>query len=106
MQYKPKEGTKGERLSLYNAVRGTELAKSFYALPEPGLEDIHFELQEIDKIKIGDDFCLTVNIKNNGKELRSIKAVLSAGSVFYTGVKANLVKKAEGSFKLKPKSCK
>lgn len=27
LQYKPPEGSKAERLSLYNAVRGTELAK-------------------------------------------------------------------------------
>lgn len=49
---------------------------------------------------------MTVNIKNNSSETRNIKAVLSAASVFYTGVKAKMIKKAEGSFKLKPNACK
>lgn len=104
LQYKAKEGTEAERLSLYNAVRGSELAKSFYSLPSAGLEDIEFDLVELDRIKIGDDFSVKVHVKNNGKETRSIKAVLSAGSIFYTGVKAMQVKRMEGSFKLKPKS--
>lgn len=73
-------------------------------MPNAGLEDIEFDLVELDRIKIGEDFCVTVHIKNIGKETRNIKAILSAGSVFYTGVKAKLVKKAEGSFKLKPNS--
>lgn len=44
-QYKAKEGTEAERLSLLNAVRGTEAAKRFYALPEPDMEDMEFDLQ-------------------------------------------------------------
>ncbi|XP_017784888.1 PREDICTED: hemocyte protein-glutamine gamma-glutamyltransferase-like [Nicrophorus vespilloides] len=103
-QYKAKEGTPAERLSLYNAVRCTELAKSFYALPDPGLEDLKFELQELETIKIGESFSVVVNIKNNSDQVRNIKAVLSAGSIFYTGVKAHVIKKAEGKFKMGPKS--
>lgn len=45
LQYKEKEGTEDERLSLLNAIRGTEAAKRFYALPEPDMEDMEFELR-------------------------------------------------------------
>lgn len=43
--YKPKEGTKEERLALMNAVRGTEAAKEIYQLPDPELQDIEFTLE-------------------------------------------------------------
>lgn len=105
-EYKPKEGSEAERLSLYNAVRGSELAKSFFALPHAGLEDVEFDLVELERIKIGEDFSVKVHIKNKSKEPRNIKAVLSAGSIFYTGVKAKVVKKQEGKFLLKPNASK
>lgn len=106
LDYKAKEGTEAERISLYNAVRGSELAKSFFQLPNSKLEDVEFDLVELERIKIGDDFSVKVHIKNKSTEPRKIKAVLSAGSIFYTGVKAKLVKKQEGSFTLKPNSSK
>ncbi|RZC42409.1 hemocyte protein-glutamine gamma-glutamyltransferase [Asbolus verrucosus] len=102
LQYKAPEGSKDERMSLYNAVRGTELAKTFFALPDPGLEDVEFDLEELDRIKIGEGFCLVVQIKNKGNSIRTIKAILSAGSVFYNGVKANPIKKMEKEFTIKP----
>lgn len=102
--YKAKEGTDAERLSLYNAIRGTEAAKRFYALPDAGLEDVSFDLEELDKIKIGENFCVVVKIKNRSEAIRSINASLSAGSVYYTGVKANLIKKTQGQFTMKPNS--
>lgn len=66
------------------------------------MEDIEFELEEIERIKIGESFNVTVNIKNKCEHVRKIKAVLSAGSVFYTGVKAKSIKKAQGEFTMKP----
>lgn len=71
-------------------------------MPDPENEDIEFELEELERIKIGESFNVTVNIKNKCKHVRKIKAVLSAGSVFYTGVKAHTVKKAQGEFTMKP----
>lgn len=70
------------------------------------MEDIEFELQELERIKIGESFNVTVNIKNKCKHVRQIKAVLSAGSVFYTGIKAKAIKKAQGEFTLKPHTSK
>ena len=121
LQYKAPEGSKAERLSLYNAVRGTELAKrlidlqdfvflltrisfSFFALPDPGLEDVEFDLEELERIKIGEGFCVVVHIKNRSDQPRTIKALLSAASVFYNGVKAHLVKKEDIETVVKPKS--
>ncbi|KAJ3662928.1 hypothetical protein Zmor_007242 [Zophobas morio] len=104
LQYKAPEGSKAERLSLYNAVRGTELAKSFFALPDPGLEDVEFDLEELERIKIGEGFCVVVHIKNRSDQPRTIKALLSAASVFYNGVKAHLVKKEDIEAVVKPKS--
>lgn len=103
-QYKPKEGTEAERLSLLNAVRGTEAAKRFYALPEPELEDMEFDLQELDTIKIGENFNVVVKIKNKSDKQREIKCALSAASVYYTGVRAQRIIKQEGRFVMKPNS--
>ncbi|GAB1865095.1 Hemocyte protein-glutamine gamma-glutamyltransferase [Camponotus japonicus] len=100
--YKDKEGTEVERLTLYRAVRSTEMAKRFYSLPSPGKEDVEFDLVELERVNIGEPFAVTVNIKNKSNEIRTIQAILSAGSVYYTGVKANLVKRASGDFALQP----
>ncbi|RLU19411.1 hypothetical protein DMN91_007968 [Ooceraea biroi] len=100
--YKPKEGTGVERLTLYRAVRSTEMAKRFYSLPSPGKEDVEFDLIELERVNIGDPFSVTVTIKNKSTETRTIQAILSAGSVYYTGVKAHLVKRASGDFVLRP----
>ncbi|XP_046739313.1 hemocyte protein-glutamine gamma-glutamyltransferase-like [Diprion similis] len=100
--YKAKEGSDAERLTLYRAVRGTERAKKFYAIPDPAKEDVEFDLVEIDRVDIGKPFAVTVRIKNKSTQPRNISAILSAGSVFYTGVKANLVKRATGEFTVQP----
>ncbi|XP_026297227.1 hemocyte protein-glutamine gamma-glutamyltransferase [Apis mellifera] len=100
--YKAKEGTELERLTLYRAVRSTELAKRFYSLPSPAKEDVEFDLVDIERVNIGEPFAVIVNIKNKSNEKRTIQAILSAGSVYYKGIKAYLVKRASGDFVLEP----
>ncbi|PBC33779.1 Hemocyte protein-glutamine gamma-glutamyltransferase [Apis cerana cerana] len=100
--YKAKEGTELERLTLYRAVRSTELAKRFYSLPSPAKEDVEFDLVDIERVNIGQPFAVIVNIKNKSNEKRTIQAILSAGSVYYKGIKAHLVKRASGDFVLEP----
>ncbi|XP_003692323.1 hemocyte protein-glutamine gamma-glutamyltransferase-like [Apis florea] len=100
--YKAKEGTEFERLTLYRAVRSTELAKRFYSLPSPAKEDVEFDLVDIERVNIGQPFAVIVNIKNKSNERRTIQAILSAGSVYYKGIKAHLVKRASGDFVLEP----
>ncbi|KAG5896285.1 hypothetical protein JTB14_008842 [Gonioctena quinquepunctata] len=102
--YKPQEGSTAERLSLMNAVRCVESAKRFYEMPEEEMEDVEFDLQELDKIKIGENFNIVVKMKNKSNEIRNVKCALSAGTVYYNGVKASLINKQEGEFKMKPHS--
>lgn len=99
-------GTQAERITLYRAVRGTERAKRFYALPDPAKEDVEFELVDVERVMIGEPFAVTVNIKNKSTAVRNIQAILSAGSVFYNGVKANMVKRADGDFAVQPGASK
>lgn len=82
------------------------MAKRFYSLPSPGKEDVEFNLTELERVNIGEPFAVTVNIKNKSSERRTIQAILSAGSVYYTGVKAHLVKRASGDFVLQPNAGK
>lgn len=82
------------------------MAKRFYSLPSPGKEDVEFDLVELERVNIGEPFAVTVNIKNKSDQTRTIQAILSAGSVYYTGVKANLVKRASGDFVLQPNASK
>lgn len=126
LEYKAKEGSPEERLSLYNAVRASPLAKAyvyyrkgfiyyiifcginyrFYDLPDEKLEDIEFDLVDTDTIKIGEPFSVTVIAINKCTNLRTIKLQLAAKSVFYNGTTANQIDKTEGSFKLKPQTSK
>ncbi|XP_018323650.1 hemocyte protein-glutamine gamma-glutamyltransferase-like [Agrilus planipennis] len=104
LQYKSKEGSKAERLSLLNAVRSSHIGKVIYELPDAELGDVEFDLEELDLINIGDDFNLIVKMKNKSNEIRHIEALLSANSVFYTGIIHNSIKKAELKYSLAPNS--
>lgn len=44
IEYKATEGSRAERLSLFNAVRGTEAAKRFYDMSSDVIEDVEFDL--------------------------------------------------------------
>ncbi|XP_063233133.1 hemocyte protein-glutamine gamma-glutamyltransferase-like [Bacillus rossius redtenbacheri] len=100
--YKAQEGTSMERLYLMNAVRNLERAKEFFEVPTSPHENVIFDLVELDKIKLGENFSVTVNIENKSSEVRTIKAAVSAATIFYTGIKDKLVKKATGTFKIMP----
>nr|CAD7596478.1 unnamed protein product [Timema genevievae] len=93
-----------ERLALMNAVRGVERAKRFYELPSISREELEFELVDLDRVNIGESFSVVVNINNKSNSVKTVKAILSAASVYYTGIKAHLIKKASGDFQVQPKS--
>ncbi|XP_045452766.1 hemocyte protein-glutamine gamma-glutamyltransferase-like [Melitaea cinxia] len=95
-QYKYKEGTASERLALMNGVRYSERAKRYYAVAGSATNDVTFKMRDIDTVLIGKDFRVIFDIDNISNEGRNIKAALSATTVFYNGVKAELVKKIEG----------
>ncbi|XP_073954050.1 hemocyte protein-glutamine gamma-glutamyltransferase-like [Choristoneura fumiferana] len=101
-QYKHQEGTTSERLALMNGVRYSERAKRYYAVASSSTSDVSFKLRDIDTVAIGNDFKINVDIDNNSDQARNIKAVLSATSVFYNGVRADIVKKVEGKIFVGP----
>ena len=100
--YKYKEGTTSERLALMNGVRFSERARRYYAVISTLKSDVKFTLRDIDTVNIGKDFRVTVDIENTSNEGRNIKASLSATSVFYNGVRADMVKKTEGKIFVGP----
>lgn len=100
--YKNKEGTEAERLAVYNAVRGVPRAQELYEIPDKENEDVFFDLVDIDTVDFGKNFTVVVNIQNNASEERTIRAVLSSSSVYYTGTFAKDIKKAQGKFKVGP----
>ncbi|KAK9887114.1 hypothetical protein WA026_020561 [Henosepilachna vigintioctopunctata] len=102
LTYKQREGTEAERLSLLNAVRGSEMAKKFFTMPDVELEDMEFKLHDLDKVMIGDTFQAVISITNKSKQVRSIGAAITAYSIYYTGLKASLIEKAKGDFAMQP----
>jgi hypothetical protein len=48
---------------VFNAVRGVERAQQYYSFPKKDSEDVHFDLVELDKIPLGEDFGVTVHIQ-------------------------------------------
>lgn len=100
--YKNPEGSQAERLAVYNAVRSVRKAQIHYDYPENPTEDVFFDLEEIETIPFGERFKVKVHVENRSEEDRTITAVLSASSVFYTGATAHRLKKAQGTFTLAP----
>ncbi|XP_059057933.1 hemocyte protein-glutamine gamma-glutamyltransferase-like [Achroia grisella] len=101
-QYKYREGTVSERIALMNGIRFSERAKRYYSLASNLASDVTFKLRELDSVPIGQDFSVVVDIQNNSDEERNIKVSLSAFSVFYNGVRADVVKKVEGRIFIAP----
>ncbi|XP_028169712.1 hemocyte protein-glutamine gamma-glutamyltransferase-like, partial [Ostrinia furnacalis] len=101
-QYKHREGTASERLALMNGVRYSERAKRYYAVASTLKSDVKFNLRDIDAVMIGKEFRVTVDVQNDAEEGRNIKASLTATSVFYNGVKSDLIKKVEGKIFVGP----
>ncbi|CAF4877423.1 unnamed protein product [Pieris macdunnoughi] len=102
-EYKHREGTASERLALMNGVRYSERAKRYYAVAASLSNDISFKLRDIDTVPIGKAFRVTIDIENTSEtEGRNIKAALTASSVYYNGVKSDVVKKVEGKLFVGP----
>ncbi|CAL4102899.1 unnamed protein product, partial [Meganyctiphanes norvegica] len=105
-QYKNKEHTAAERLAIHNAIRGIKPAPYFDVGKVECKEDVSFDLTDIDKIQIGDNCVVKLNVKNNSNEPRSIMASLTTKSVYYTGVNHEMIKKIDGKFVLQPQETK
>lgn len=102
--YKNPEGTHAERLSVFNAVRGVPKAQQYYEYPQRSMmqEDVYFDLVDIETIPFGQSFDVIVNIQNRSNDTRTITAVLSVNSVYYTGTIASRLKRNQGEFVVRP----
>lgn len=100
--YKNSEGTEAERLAVYNAIKGVPKAQHLYEFPPKEAEDVFFDLIDIDAIGFGESFDVVVNIENRSNEKRTISAVISATSIYYTGAPGTIIKKAQDTFSVNP----
>ncbi|KAH8020103.1 hypothetical protein HPB51_024490 [Rhipicephalus microplus] len=99
--YKSKEGTEEERMAVLNAARSGGL-NVLFELPSESKQDVALKLQDIESIMIGEPFSVTVSMRNESNEQRTINAVLCASSVYYTGILARKMKRDKATFVLQP----
>ncbi|KAG8256669.1 hypothetical protein J6590_063512 [Homalodisca vitripennis] len=100
--YKNPEGSFAERLAVLNAVKGVPTAQKLYEIKKRETEDVSFDLIEIDHVMFGQPFSVTVHLHNKASRPHQVTAVLSAYSVFYTGVKVHGLKRGQAEFTLHP----
>ncbi|KAK4880422.1 hypothetical protein RN001_008568 [Aquatica leii] len=100
--YKHPEGSEAEKLAVASAIKGVTKAQEHYSVPPKTVDDVFFDLIDIDTVPFGEDFYVEVHIKNNSRQSRSITTNLSATSVYYTGATAERLKAARGSFVVNP----
>ncbi|KAL0156993.1 hypothetical protein M9458_048239, partial [Cirrhinus mrigala] len=91
--YKYPEGSEKDRQAMQMAERRGVPTRDYFPLSEAGVD---IELQA-DTIKMGDNFKLTLNIKNQTSQTCTISATISGCVVYYTGVTST-------TFKLENKS--
>ncbi|CAN7992131.1 unnamed protein product [Ixodes hexagonus] len=99
--YKCKEGSDEERMAVLNAARSGGRSVLF-DLPSPENEDVTLKLEDIESVMIGQPFNVTVSMRNESNEQRTVSAVLSASSVYYTGIIARKIKRGREIFVLQP----
>ncbi|RWS15713.1 hemocyte protein-glutamine gamma-glutamyltransferase-like protein [Dinothrombium tinctorium] len=99
--YKFKEGTEEERMAVLNAARIGGLSFLF-ELPEPGKEDVDFDLKDITGVLIGQPFFIMVEMVNRSPYPRTITLVINTNSVYYTGILARKVKRDRQIYLLQP----
>lgn len=95
------QGSPADRVSSLNAARSVDRAQPMYD-NRPVNEDVFFDLVEQDKIAYGQPFNVQVHIQNRSQETRTISAVLTANSSYYTGVVARRLGRTDCQFVLQP----
>lgn len=61
-EYKTTENSAAEKLSVFNACRGFQRAQQYYDFPNREMEDVFFDLVDIDMVPFGQPFDVVVNI--------------------------------------------
>lgn len=104
--YKPPEGTRAERVTLYTAARRSRAARHAFRFPSEAIEDVEFSIEDLERVPIGQDFAITVKANNTSEKIRTISIILRASSIYYTGSPAHQITSAEGKFVLQPSEVK
>ena len=73
-----------------------------YEFPAKVADDVFFDLVELDKVAFGQPFSVTVHVQNRATEMRSVAAILSASSIYYTGVPARRLGRTDRQLVLQP----
>ncbi|KAG1690979.1 Hemocyte protein-glutamine gamma-glutamyltransferase [Nymphon striatum] len=87
-------------LTEYKNKEGAEDCPFLFDMPTTGHEDVYFDLVDIDTIMIGQAFHIRVKVKNRSRERRTITMVLTASTLYYTGVRANKIRREKHAFVL------
>lgn len=101
-EYKSREGSSEERMAVLNALRCQGGEGHISCMPPSGNEDVKFCLLDIEKVMIGKSIPVIFKVENVSSENRTVNAVLSCRSVYYTGKSAREVKRVSGSYVLQP----
>ncbi|XP_037297754.1 annulin isoform X2 [Manduca sexta] len=100
--YKYPERTKEERMTMEKALRKSESIFARYYLND-AFNDILFEFELRDDIKIGQNFNVVLHIKNRSSiNQHRVKGVLRVDTVTYTGVTGDGVKRYDFDVTLAP----
>jgi len=88
--------------SVMNNVRGVDRSSNMYDFPGKVTEDVIFDLVQMNKIAYGQPFNVSVQIQNRSSEMRTITAILSASSIYYTGVSGRRLGRVDRQLVLQP----
>ncbi|XP_055638666.1 annulin-like isoform X2 [Toxorhynchites rutilus septentrionalis] len=102
--YKFDEKTQQERDTMLKALKQSNSAFSRYYLNED-FNEVYFNFELRDDIKIGESFSVIVQIKNRSSEtIHTINGYLNVETVLYTGKSREMVKTEPFTISLKPNS--
>ncbi|XP_045490802.1 annulin isoform X1 [Colias croceus] len=102
--YKYPERTKEERLTMEKALRKSGSIFARYYLNDV-FNDVYFEFELRDDIKIGQDFSVVLHIKNRSTtNEHNVKGVLRVDTVTYRGKTGESVKRDEFDIVIKPEA--
>ncbi|XP_075992470.1 annulin-like isoform X2 [Anticarsia gemmatalis] len=102
--YKYPEQSKEERTTMEKALRQSKSIFARYYLNEV-FNDVTFNFELLDNIKIGEDFNVVLHIKNRSLlESHHVKGILRVDTVTYRGVVGDAVKKHKFDLKVGPEA--
>ncbi|XP_064640895.1 hemocyte protein-glutamine gamma-glutamyltransferase-like [Lineus longissimus] len=100
LAYKYAEGSKEERESVKKACSSATTDVTY----EEDIEDMAFNLEELDTVLIGEAFDVMLEIENKSDKQRNMCVTLSAAVTFYTGLEMNRLKIIHQKIAVEPKT--